>query len=211
MKKIIYILFLSLIISPGFSQDERVSAFYSQVVRIAKESIGLKRVPPINGKYFTSDCIGFVRYVYYRAGFDLVSAYGGNGRGGVSLLYNGLARYGFTYKSKQANPGDLVFFDNTYDVNRNGKWDDPLSHIGIITGAGEYNTLHYIHFANHGVAEDELNLYYPNTHAFRQPNGNLFVINSYLRVNRGEGYAKKDYVAAFFYRAFAHIRLKAKD
>lgn len=206
---IILLVFMPLLMSAQ-TADEKVDAFYGRVVNIAKEVVGLQTVPPVNGKRFLNDCIGFVNYVYYRAGFDLVKAYG-NGRGGVSSLYDGLLKHHFVFDAKTAAPGDLIFFDNTYDINRNGKWDDPLSHIGIIVGKGKHNTLYYIHFASHGVEVDQLNLYYPNTHAFKQKDGKLTVINSYLRRDRGEGYAKKEYVTSSFYRAFAHIRFKVKE
>ena len=194
-----------------FPQDNdlKVREFYDRVVSVARESVGLQAVPSAGGKHFRSDCIGFINYVYYRAGFDLVKAYG-VGRGGVSSLYDGLLKHHFIFDAKTAEPGDLIFFDNTYDINRNGAWDDPLSHIGIIVGKEKHNTLVYVHFASHGVEEDHINLYYPNTHAFRQKDGTLYIINSYLRRNKGEGYEKKEYVASSFYRAFSHIRFKVK-
>ncbi len=30
--------------------------------------------------------------------------------------------------------GDLVFFDNTYDRNGDGKFDDRITHVGIVVG-----------------------------------------------------------------------------
>lgn len=203
---------MALISTPVYpaEDDPKVREFYERVVRIAKQSVGMTSVPSVGGKRFASDCIGFVRYVYYRAGFDLVQAYG-QGRGGVSSLYDGLAERKFVYSAQTSSPGDMIFFDNTYDVNRNGIWDDPLSHIGIISGTGRHKTLFYIHFGNKGVEERRINLVYPNTHAFRQKDGKLYIINSYLRRNRGEGYEKKEYVASSFYRAFAHIRFKVRE
>lgn len=207
-QKIILAIFMLFAVK-GMADEASEQLFYSGVIRAAKESIGMEYVPSWKGKHFTSDCIGFIRYIYYKAGFDLNAAYG-IGRGGVSSLYDGLLKRDFVFQSNTAAPGDLIFFDNTYDINRNGLWDDPLSHIGIISGIGSHNTLFYIHFAGYGVAEDRINLFYPNTHAFRQNNGKLYVINSFLRIDRGEGFEKKQYVASSFYRAFAHIRLKAK-
>jgi cell wall-associated NlpC family hydrolase len=209
MKKILYfLLFLVFCIGFNYTEDERVHAFYSRVVIIARESVGLKIVPPVNGRRFTCDCIGFVDYVFYRAGFDLKKAYG-KGHGGVDTLYDGLEEFGFVYKDRIASPGDLIFFDNTYDVKGRRRWDNPLSHIGIIVGNGKYNTMEFIHFANNGVEEGAINLFYPNTHAVRQHDGELYTINSYLRRDRGEGYIKRDYVASYFYRAFARVKLKA--
>jgi hypothetical protein len=194
----------------GFPEDSRVDAFFARVTSIARESIGMKSIPAVNGRHFTSDCIGFVDFVYYRAGFDLYKAYG-KGKGGVDSLYFGLEKYGFVYREKHAGPGDIVFFDNTYDVRGRKRWDNPLSHIGIVVGAGRFDSLDFIHFANRGVEESRLNLYYPDTYAIKLSDGNLYTINSFLRVDRGEGFAKKEYVCANFYRAFAHIRLKPAD
>jgi NlpC/P60 family len=194
-------------ISTVYAEVNAEQIFYSNVIHVAKDSIGLQYIPSWKGKHFTSDCIGFIDYVYARAGLDLEKAYG-SGRGGVSSLYDGLEKRKFTFQAQIASPGDLIFFDNTYDINRNGKWDDPLSHIAIVSGIGRHNTLFYIHFSGYGVVEERMNLYYSNTHAFRQQDGTLFVINSFLRRDRGEGFDKKQYVASSFYRAFAHIPVK---
>lgn len=215
MKKLLLIITALLILRTACfgsdqGEDRRIRDFYIRVIKIARESIGLQTIPPVDGRHFTSDCIGFVNYVYYRAGFDIFKAYG-KGYGGVDSLYDGMEKYGFVYREKQANPGDIVFFDNTYDVKGRKRWDNPLSHVGIIVGNGRFDTLNFIHFANRGVQEGHLNLYYPDTYAVKLSDGDLYTINSFLRVDRGEGYPKKDYVTAYFYRAFAHIRLKARE
>ena len=167
MTRFFIIFFMLFQLTNSFYSENNSELFYSNVIRIARESVGMKYFPSIQGRSFTSDCIGFVRYVYQKSGLDLYKAYG-EGRGGVSSLYDGLEKFGFVYDSKTALPGDLIFFDNTYDVNRNGKWDDPLSHIGIVTGYGKHGTIEYIHFGSGFVNSDNINLYYPNTHAFKQ-------------------------------------------
>jgi hypothetical protein len=209
--KTLFVLFLSLffVSLAAFPEEEENSFFYSNVIQIAEESIGLKTVPYIKGINLTSDCIGFVRYVYYRAGLDLVKAYG-NGRGGVSSLYDGLKKYDFIYDTRVPRPGDILFFDNTYDINRNKIWDDPLSHIAIVSKIGRHNTIYYVHFGQSGVEEGRINLFYPNTHAFKQKDGSLYIVNSFLRRDRGEGYSKKEYISASFYRAFVHIKIRKK-
>lgn len=191
-----------------YSSQENV--FYESVVKIAKNSIGLSYVPAVNGKTFTSDCIGFVRYVYYSAGVDISIVYG-DGRGGVSSFYNGIEIRGWVYNKFPPNIGDLIFFDNTYDANRNRKWDDELTHIGIVSGFGKHDTIFYIHYASGKVKEDRINLKYPNTYAFRQKEGKLYVINSHLRINRGEGYSKKEYLSSSFFRCFGRIPVRVKN
>lgn len=203
----ILILLLVFYTSAYSSQEEM---FYERVVKIAKNSIGLSYVPAVNGKSFTSDCIGFVRYVYYSAGVDIFQVYG-SGRGGVSSFYNGIEKRGWVYNEFPPKLGDLIFFDNTYDANRNRKWDDELTHIGIVSGFGKHGTIFYIHYASGKVKEDRINLNYPNTHAFRQKDGKLYVINSHLRINRGEGYSKKEYLSSSFFRCFGRIPVRVKN
>ena len=205
--KLFIIIVIISIYSHLYSGNDGENIFYSRVIETAKESVGLKSIPASDGRTFTQDCIGFVRYVYLKAGLDLLKAYG-NGRGGVSSLYDGLAKRGLIYTNQTPSPGDLIFFDNTYDVNKDGKWDDPLSHIAIVESIGRFNTIYYIDFSNNRVSEERLNLLYPNTHAFKQKDGELFVINSFLRRDRGEGLNRKDYVASFFFRSFAHINVR---
>jgi len=210
MKTVNYILFFQLFLSisnPVFSGN---NLFYEKIVNISKDSIGLTRIPSIGNVKFTSDCIGFVRYVYYRSGVDILKTYG-DGRGGVSSLYNGMKQRNWIYEGKMPDLGDLIFFDNTYDVNRDRKWNDALTHIGIVSGYGKNNTIFFIHYASGGVKEDRINLFYPNTHAFRQKNGKLYVINSHLRFNRGEGYSRKDYIASSFFRCFGKIYVRQKN
>lgn len=197
-----------LLLIPLFLYGES-KRFYELVISNALSLQGRYHFPSREGKRFTSDCIGFVRYTYYLSGIDLIEVYG-DGRGGVSSLYNGLLKRRFIYTNTiPLSKGDLIFFDNTYDVNKNGKWDDPLSHVGIVIHVDEHGTITYIHHSpRKGVTLDYLNLRYPQTHAFRRRDGSLKIINSYLRINRGENFAQENYISSTFFRAFAHIPVK---
>ena len=187
-----------------------ISVFYSNIVTIAKNSQGLSDLPGINGRHFNNDCVGFVKYVYFKCGVDLDKVSLQNGNNGVALLYGGLLNNNSLYSNKNIQLGDIIFFDNTYDINNNGLWDDPLTHIGILTRIGRHNTISYTHYASGEVKEYAVNLDYPDTHAFKQRDGGLYIINSHLRRERGEGYERKEYVSSSFYRSFAHIRVKVK-
>ncbi|URA10975.1 NlpC/P60 family protein [Thermospira aquatica] len=183
--------------------------FYEMVISNALALQGRYSFPATNGNRFTSDCIGFVRYVYYLSGIDLMEVYG-KGRGGVSSLYDGLVAKRFVYTNRvPLSVGDLIFFDNTYDVNKNGKWDDPLSHVAIVVSVDAQGTITYIHHSpRKGVSQDYMNLYYPQTYAFRKKDRTLKVINSYLRIHRGEQFPRENYISSFFFRAFAHIPVR---
>lgn len=209
MKRVRFIFFI-LFFYIAFPEIYTSESFSQRVATIAIDSIGIRKIPSINSVRFTSDCIGFVRYVYYKAGVDLTKIFE-NGRGGVSSLYLGMKRRNLIYLSGMPAIGDLIFFDNTYDVNRDGKWNDSLTHIGIVTGFGKHKTIIFIHYASGVVKEDRLNLYYPNTYAFRQKNGTLYVINSHLRENRKEGYERKAYLASSFFRCFGRIEVRENN
>ena len=206
--KIIFVSIFFLIPLVAFPENIE-QLFNRHVVKTAESMIGKKYVPNIKGKHFTSDCIGFVRYSFFKTGLDLLKAYGKAARG-VPSLYLGLKKRNMIFSKGTPGPGDLIFFDNTYDVNRNGRWDDPLSHIGIVEKIGRWGTVSYIHFSNSGVKRSKINLRYPRTYAFRSKSGKLFVINSFLRRNREKGLPKRDYISSHFFRTFAHLRIRVR-
>jgi cell wall-associated NlpC family hydrolase len=88
------------------------------------------------------DCSGFVRYIL-------------SATDGVSLPRTATEQYvhGTPISSNQLQPGDLVFFKNTY---KHG-----ISHVGIYAGGGQF-----IHAANahKGVRMDSLNSRYYQSH-----------------------------------------------
>ena len=73
-------------------------------------SVGMKKLPSVRGMRFTQDCIGFVRYAYFKAGVDLLKASGNQGRG-VRAIHKGLKENGFVFDAKTAKPGDIIFFE----------------------------------------------------------------------------------------------------
>lgn len=89
------------------------------------------------GERFRADCTGFVEAVYAHEGVPLrplLRAAGGTERTGVAAAYRAVQRYGVLFGGggEWPAPGDLVFWRDTYDRNRNGKADDGLTHVGIV-------------------------------------------------------------------------------
>lgn len=90
------------------------------------------------------DCSGFVLETYRRAGIDLapfMSRYTGNG---VARLYALALDYGLL-TGDDLQPGDVIFWDNTYDRNGDGVWNDPLTHTGIVTAVKADGTVEFTH------------------------------------------------------------------
>jgi hypothetical protein len=68
----------------------------------------------------------------------------------TKMIYKNFEKRGLIYSSLQPNVADLIFFDNTYDSNRNGILDDELTHIGVVTDTnkGKINFVHNIRGKN---------------------------------------------------------------
>jgi hypothetical protein len=96
--------------------------------------------------------------------------------------------------------GDLVFFNNTWDMNRNGKWDDPLTHVGMVTGVEEDGTVVYIHHASRGVQRYRMNLKYKGVYKV----GNK-IVNDYLRKRPKRDKNRGKYLSDKFFYRFADV------
>lgn len=72
---------------------------------------------------FRSDCSGFVEAVFDRVGVPL--------RGSTADLWAASEARDATRLHGPIEPGDVIFFDHTYDRNGNRKVDDALSHVAI--------------------------------------------------------------------------------
>ncbi|MBP5448771.1 MAG: CHAP domain-containing protein [Spirochaetales bacterium] len=141
----------------------------------------------VNGKKFTLDCIGTVAAIFYGAGIDIMADAGkfyAPGDNGVAMFYKSLKNKNGVYKSKYPKPGDVIFWDNTWDRNSNGRFgDDPLTHVGLVTKVDDDGTIHYIHDNYlYGIGVETMNQYRPKE--VRDENGK--VINSALYMNSSE-------------------------
>lgn len=121
---------------------------------------------------FRYDCSGLVEAVMYRAGGDYA--------GSSADMFERAKDEGTLSHRRKLRPGDLVFFDNTYDRNRNGRRDDPLSHIAIVEAVDRDGTATLIHLGSTGVVRIRMNLREPDVN--RAEDGRI--LNDYLRARR---------------------------
>lgn len=168
------------------------------IVKAAQALIGKSwsAKDPFNGKSFNFDCSGMVRRVYWENGIDLFEGIDYNkyrGKNGVYILYHHQASKG-ELTQKNPRPGDLVYFDNTYDRNRNGRWDDKLTHVGIVTQVDRDGTVHYIHHSSKGVVLFKMNL---EKKVYKDAEGK--VVNHFLRRKRNSDPRGKCYLSACFF------------
>ncbi|THB64218.1 MAG: hypothetical protein D6B26_05150, partial [Spirochaetaceae bacterium] len=138
------------------------------------------------------DCTGAVLATYWGAGIDLAGASAGYpGRNGVAKLYAFLLDSGFIVDGDYPLPGDLIFWDNTYDYNENGLPDDGLTHVGMVVTVASNGDIEYLHHNyRRGIVLEKMNLREPATYS-RIVNGQTVVVNSFMRARSAPAYDRR--------------------
>ena len=125
--------------------------------------------------HLPDDCTGLVRAVYEDSGIELMGA-GVRGDNGVTSMYR-LAFERSALHTQLPAPGDLVFFKETYDRNRDGQHNDGLTHVGVVESVDGNGTVSFVHRVSGGVKRGKLSMRAPLDKRR----------NDYLRpANRGE-------------------------
>jgi hypothetical protein len=136
----------------------------------------------VNGRRFSWDCTGTVLAIYWYAGVDLARDFGRYTGGGVTRLYRTLEDAGLLYTTREPILGDLVFWDDTYDADGDGSWDDPLTHVGMVMETAPDGAISYIHLNyRRGIVIERMNLREPAVHQ-RVVAGKVTIVNSPLRM-----------------------------
>jgi cell wall-associated NlpC family hydrolase len=149
--------------------DPAAPSLREQVVARAGSAIGQPSLGPVT-REVSDDCTGFVRWVYRASGEDLVE-------GSVGNMMAIASRARAVRRGGRPLPGDLVFFRETYDRNRDRRRDDGVTHVGVVERVEPDGTVVFAHRANSGVKESRLNLRFPST--ARADDGR--VLNDYIR------------------------------
>jgi peptidoglycan DL-endopeptidase CwlO len=126
------------------------------VLVTARKMVGESQVK-VGGRAYPSDCTGLVEAVYAQAGISLrgTSKPGDNG---VTALYRYALNHGRVYNGGKPGAGDLVFFRETYDQNRDGRSNDGLTHVGLVDQVDSDGTVTVIHRVKRGVVRYRMNL-----------------------------------------------------
>ncbi|MFZ9889612.1 MAG: CHAP domain-containing protein [Myxococcota bacterium] len=130
-----------------------------RVAAAARSFVG-KRGIDVDGHAFRFDCSGVARGIYAQAGHRLGGSPSFRGENDVAVLYR-LAKAHGSLRASEPLVGDLVFFDNTYDRDGDGKRNDPLSHVGVVEEVRPDGTVVFIHHASGGVLRYRMNLEHP--------------------------------------------------
>ena len=147
------------------------------IARTATRLVGARTIEH-DGRHIAYDCAGVTRAIYLEHGIDLYD--GGNHQptvNGVRLIHTHIRQYGRLHQGPVVNPGDLVFFDNTWDRNGDGLVNDPLTHVGVVEQVEEDGTVVFISRVAEAVQRYRMNLTSPHIH--KAEDGRI--INDYMR------------------------------
>lgn len=143
---------------------------------MARQLVGARSIV-LSGRRYRDDCTSLALAAYEAAGVNLFSA-AQRGDNGVTAIYRYAERQGRVYRGGWPIPGDLVFFRETYDLNRDGRLNDGLTHVGLVDAVSGDATVTIIHRVRRGVVRYRMNLNHPD---WRTDPETGEPINDYLR------------------------------
>jgi cell wall-associated NlpC family hydrolase len=144
----------------------------------AQRWVGLSSLRTVSGAVH-DDCSGLVLLAFRGQGVRLMPGAAAPGENGVSALWRRARALGALREAPR--PGDLVFFRETYDRNRDGRRNDGLTHVGLVERVGADGTVTFVHRAGGGVKRSRLHLHRPA----QRDDGRGRVLNDWLRRREG--------------------------
>lgn len=181
MNRICCILSLLFLIPSCVTAQEAI--YRDKIDRIIEAAYALngKTEVTVNGRRFNSDCSGLIYGIYSAAGIDLQSRIGKYKGDGVKRIYQLMDENGLLYYAWVPVPGDLIFWDNTYDKNGDGRENDYLTHVGVVVSVEDDGQISYIHYhTGRGIMIEKMNLLKPGVYA-DVVDGETIIRNSYMR------------------------------
>lgn len=170
---------------PSRKERREGDAFGESVATAARDHI--ERLPA----GFRNDCSGFVAAAHSVAGNPL--------SGSTRTLWADAESRGLTHHGTP-RPGDVAFFDDTYDRNRNGRRDDPLTHVAVVLEVSADGTILMAHGGtSKGRTTLRMNLRHPHDRA----NSDGAVLNDWLRARSKGEPADAPRLAGELFRGFA--------
>jgi hypothetical protein len=117
----------------------------------------------VNGRAFTLDCIGTVSAIFYGMSLDVQKDFDIYGGDGVNRLLMTLGERNALHRDRYPRTGDVIFWNNTWDVTGDGdRVHDARTHAGIVLAVDADGTIHYVHENLYkGVVIEVMNLLRP--------------------------------------------------
>lgn len=186
----------------GYSPDPAIAAHQAAVAEAAHALVGSRRLV-VDGTRYNYDCSGTILAIHAAAGTPLDAAFAAERGNGVARIY-AIATSQPWVGAPQEYPavGDIIFWDDTYDRNGDGRWNDELTHAGIVTAVAPDGTITYVHHHYRlGVVAETMNLMVPDDQTR----------NSAMRM-RGQRYGEDArWLASHLYRRAGSAFLSSGD
>lgn len=146
--------------------------------RVAAAAAGAVGDDPlvVGGVRYRFDCSGVAAGIYAKAGLRLAE----DGAPSTRALYTLVEQKGSLHRDNPL-PGDLVFFDDTWDQNGNGRRDDPLSHVGVVERVEPDGTVLFVHRIGRLIVRWRMNTARPHDRADEKGS----ILNHWLRAAEG--------------------------
>ncbi|WP_395856120.1 CHAP domain-containing protein [Cystobacter fuscus] len=167
----------------GRGQPEEPAAMSSVEVTERGERVALRAAGLVGTSLrrypVSDDCSGLVRLAYQSVGVELLSQGRRPGENAASAMYRRAMRAGALHRHTP-EPGDIVFFRETYDRNRDGLRNDGVTHVGVIESVASDGSVVFVHRGGKGVVRARMNLSHPER---KGPGGEI--LNDYIRKAEG--------------------------
>jgi hypothetical protein len=173
--------FLGPLLGPADSRPEETSDVQRLLAEGGRSLLGRRRLV-VRGRTFPYDCTGLVLAIYWYAGIDLARDFDRYTGNGVNRLYRSLEKADLLYTTPYPATGDIIFWDNTYDRNGDGAWNDTLTHVGMVLHSRPDGFIQYVHLNyTRGIVIENMNLLEPDLNK-KLIRGELRILNSPIRL-----------------------------
>lgn len=152
--------------------------------------------PTPGGGYTPEDAVGYVLATYAINGVQFDQA----DQLKIIDLYRAVQRQGSIYHTTHPVVGDLVFFHNTYDANRDGRNNDWYTHVGIVEQVASDGSIVVLSYRRGAVVRDMMNLKHP--HAVEEAGR---AVNATLRERRRDDAEYTQYLAGELFAGFGSL------
>ncbi len=163
------------------NRQTELSSDRKQIKEYAESFIN-KKIP--KSQKWNNSLSGFVKMVYLYFDIDLTNTNPKNPNGSwkntTELIYSFVRENGELFKIGPPKAGDFIFFDNTWDKNKNNKFDDMLTTVGLVTGTDEEGTVYFLYKVGNTIRIRNMNLKHPNKSNIKNKNI-IKILNSKIR------------------------------
>jgi len=153
--------------------------------------------PLTRGAIEARTAVDFVIETYRLNGVDLASEVVPS----LLDLYREAYHHGRLYHTAYPTVGDLVFFHNTHDRDRDGRWDDWLTFVAIVESVSRDGTITALGFAEGRVQRVYLNLMRPDVSVDKKGR----TLNSVLREGNPQGPKRLRGTAGRLFAGFGNL------